>query len=97
MSGERQRGQRSLLERMVGRPMPWLAWAWVVIAALWVIIAFTDPSGFHTIIAVVWVLLAGAQIAAWLYSRKKTRAAAAAAVAAQAEADQDLSRDSATH
>ncbi|WIE80928.1 hypothetical protein [Curtobacterium sp. MCSS17_016] len=79
--------QRSALERLVGRPLPWLAWAWGALALVWIISAVADPSGFHTFMAIAWGILAALQIAGVVYTKRKARAAAA----------QDPSRDSATH
>ena len=44
--------QRSLLERLIGKPLPWLAWTWVALAAVWITLAIVDPSGLHTFMAI---------------------------------------------
>lgn len=65
--------QRSLLERLVGKPLPWLAWAWVVLAAVWIILAFIDPSGFHTFMAIAWTILAAVQLISVQLARRQER------------------------
>jgi len=77
--------QRSLLERLLGKPLPWLAWAWAALALVWIVRAVVDPSGFHTFMAVTWSLLAAAQLASVAHARRLERRARAA------EAD-DLAR-----
>lgn len=54
--------QRSLLERIVGRPLPWIVWAWAVLAAIWIVVAVVEPSGFHTFMAIAWSILAIVQL-----------------------------------
>lgn len=70
--------QRSLLERFVGKPLPWLAWVWAALAVVWIFTAVVDPSGFHTFMAVVWSLLAVAQVAAAIHAGRQARSAARA-------------------
>lgn len=65
--------RRSLLERLVGRPLPWLVWAWVVLAAVWIVLAFADPSALHTALAIVWTLLAAVQFGAAHYRHREHR------------------------
>jgi hypothetical protein len=80
--------QRTLLEWFVGKPLPWIAWAWSALALVWIVLAFTDPSGLHTFMAIAWSILAAVQIANVLYARRRRARDAFA---------QDPSRDSATH
>jgi len=61
---------------------------WAVIAIIWNLLAFVDPSSFHTTMAVVWSILAAVQIGSIAYTRRRAQAAAAG---------QEASRDSATH
>jgi len=65
--------QRTLLERMIGRPLPWLAWAWVVLALIWLVLAIVEPSGFHTTMAIVWIILAALQVASVSFTRRQER------------------------
>ncbi|WP_144763936.1 hypothetical protein [Curtobacterium sp. 9128] len=69
--GEMQ--QRSLLERLVGRPLPWVAWAWLVLAVVWVVFAIVEPSGFHTTMAISWTVLAAVQFCALWFGRRPRR------------------------
>lgn len=63
--------RRSLLERLVGRPLPWLVWAWVVLAAIWIFLAFAEPSGLHTFLAIAWAVLAAVQLGTAYYRRRQ--------------------------
>ncbi|WP_148071094.1 hypothetical protein [Curtobacterium sp. PhB115] len=65
--------QRSILERLVGKPLPWLGWAWVVLAAIWLVLAFVDPSGFHTTMAITWTILAAVQLGSVHLARRQER------------------------
>ncbi|MBB1197624.1 hypothetical protein [Curtobacterium flaccumfaciens] len=65
--------QRTLLERMIGRPLPWLAWAWVVLALIWLVLAIVEPSGFHTTMAIAWIILAALQLASVSFARRQER------------------------
>lgn len=65
--------QRTLLERMIGRPLPWLAWTWVVLALIWLVLAIVEPSGFHTTMAIVWIILAALQLAPVSFTRRQER------------------------
>lgn len=87
MSGEQQ---RSLTEWLIGRPRAWVVWAYAAIALIWAVLAFTEPSGFHTFVAITWTLLAAAQAAGYLVARRR-------ASEPTSPAAQDPSRDSATH
>jgi hypothetical protein len=65
--------RRSLLERLVGRPLPWLVWTWVALAGVWIVLAFVDPSALHTALAIAWTLLAAVQLGAAHYRRHEHR------------------------
>ena len=65
--------RRSLLERLVGKPLPWVVWAWAVLAVIWTVLAIIDPSGLHTFMAIVWTILAAIQISAAYYGRRQER------------------------
>lgn len=65
--------RRSLLERLVGRPLPWLVWAWAVLAVIWIVIDFVEPSAFHTFMAIAWTVLAAAQLGTAYYARRQRR------------------------
>ncbi|WP_412168292.1 hypothetical protein ACLUS2_003105 [Curtobacterium flaccumfaciens pv. flaccumfaciens] len=65
--------QRTLLERMIGKPLPWLAWAWAVLALIWLVLAIVDPSGFHTFMAIVWIILAALQVTSVSFARRQER------------------------
>ncbi len=56
--------RRSILERIVGKPLPWLAWTWAALAVIWIVLAIVDPSGFHTFMAITWSVLAIVQLSA---------------------------------
>lgn len=63
--------RRSILERIVGKPLPWLAWTWAALAVIWIVLAIVDPSGFHTFMAIAWSVLAIVQLSAAYYARKQ--------------------------
>lgn len=63
--------RRSVLERIIGRPLPWLAWVWAALAGIWIILAIVDPSRFHTFMAITWSILATVQLGASYYARRK--------------------------
>lgn len=63
--------RRSVLERIVGKPLPWLAWAWAALAVIWIVLAIVDPSRFRTFMAITWSVLAIVQLGASLYARRK--------------------------
>ncbi|PYY55164.1 hypothetical protein DEJ17_13190 [Curtobacterium sp. MCSS17_011] len=65
--------QRTLLERLIGKPLSWLAWAWVVLALIWLVLAIVEPSGFHTFMAIVWIVLAALQLASVSFARRQER------------------------
>lgn len=65
--------QRTLLERLIGKPLPWLAWAWVVLALIWLVLAIVEPSGFHTFMAIVWIILAALQLWSVSFARRQER------------------------
>ena len=65
--------QRSLLERLVGRPLPWLVWAWAVLAVIWIVLAIAEPSGSHTFMACTWTILAAVQLGSAYYARHQER------------------------
>ncbi|MCS6582305.1 hypothetical protein [Curtobacterium citreum] len=65
--------RRSLLERLIGKPLPWLAWGWAVIALVWLVLAVVEPSRFHTQMAVLWIILAAVQIGSVSYARAQAR------------------------
>jgi Na+/melibiose symporter-like transporter len=65
--------RRSLLERLAGRPLPWLIWAWVVLAVIWIVLAFAEPSGLHTFLAIAWTVLAAVQLGMAYYRRRQER------------------------
>lgn len=65
--------QRSLLERLVGRSLPWLVWAWAVLAVIWIVLAIIEPSGLHTFMAVAWTILAAVQLGSAYYARRQER------------------------
>lgn len=71
--------RRSLLERLIGKPLPWLVWGWAVIALAWLVLAVVEPSRFHTEMAVLWGILVAVQIGSVLvaraHSRKRARGA----------------------
>ncbi|MBF4597714.1 hypothetical protein ITJ50_12020 [Curtobacterium sp. VKM Ac-2889] len=71
--------RRSLLERLIGKPLPWLVWGWAVIALVWLVLAVVEPSRFHTEMAVLWGILVAVQIGSVLvaraHSRKRARGA----------------------
>ncbi|OII13933.1 hypothetical protein [Curtobacterium sp. MCBA15_008] len=68
--------RRSVLERLVGKPLPWIAWTWAALAVIWIILAIVDPSGFHTFMAITWSILAALQLSANHYARKQERSRA---------------------
>lgn len=61
--------RRSLLERLIGKPLPWLVWGWAVIALVWLVLAVVEPSRFHTEMAVLWGILVAVQIGSVLVAR----------------------------
>jgi hypothetical protein len=65
--------QRSLLERLVGKPRPWVVWAYAGLAVIWDLLAIVDPSTLHTFMAIVWTILAGLQIGSAYYVRRQER------------------------
>lgn len=69
--------RRSLLERLIGKPLPWLVWGWAVIALVWLVLAVVEPSRFHTEMAVLWGILVAVQIGSVVvvraHSRKRAR------------------------
>jgi hypothetical protein len=65
--------RRSLLERLVGRPLPWVVWVYAGLAVVWVVLAVIEPSGFHTLMAIVWPILAAIQISSAWYVRRQDR------------------------
>ncbi|ROQ18174.1 MULTISPECIES: hypothetical protein [unclassified Curtobacterium] len=65
--------QRSLLERLVGKPLPWLVWAWAVLAVIWIVIAIMEPTGLHIFVAVAWTALAAVQLLSAYYARRHER------------------------
>ena len=65
--------QRSLLERLVGRPLPWLVWAWAVLAVIWIVLAIAEPSGIHIFMACAWTVLAAIQLVSAYYGRRQER------------------------
>ncbi|MCS6553999.1 hypothetical protein [Curtobacterium flaccumfaciens] len=65
--------RRSLLERLIGKPLPWLVWVWAVIALLWLVLAVVEPSRFHTQMAVLWIILSAVQIGSVSYARAQAR------------------------
>ncbi|MCS6575409.1 hypothetical protein NYS52_12795 [Curtobacterium flaccumfaciens pv. flaccumfaciens] len=71
--------RRTLLERLIGKPLPWLVWGWAVIALVWLVLAVVEPSRFHTEMAVLWGILVAVQIGSVLvaraHSRKRARGA----------------------
>lgn len=54
MTEDRQR-RRSTAETLFGRPKPWLAWVWLAVGVLWLVVAITDPSVFRYVAAAVWL------------------------------------------
>jgi hypothetical protein len=65
--------RRSLLERLVGRPLPWVVWVYAGLAVVWVVLAVIEPSGLHTFMAIVWPILAAIQISSAWYVRRQER------------------------
>ncbi|WP_267423616.1 MULTISPECIES: hypothetical protein [unclassified Curtobacterium] len=65
--------ERSVLERMIGRPLPWLAWAWAALAVVWIVLAVVEPSGFHTFMAIAWTVLAAVQLGSVAFARRQER------------------------
>jgi hypothetical protein len=65
--------QRSLLERLIGKPLPWVAWAWAALAGVWIILTIVDPTGFHILMAIAWSVLAAIQLGAASYARRQER------------------------
>lgn len=65
--------QRSLLERLVGKPLPWLVWAWAVLAVTWIVLAIIEPSRSHTLMACAWTILAAVQLGSTYYARRQQR------------------------
>lgn len=63
--------RRSILERLIGKPLPWLAWVWVALAAVWITLAIVDPSGLHTFMAIAWSVLAAVQLGSTYYARRQ--------------------------
>ncbi|MBT1544864.1 hypothetical protein [Curtobacterium aurantiacum] len=72
--------RRSLLERLIGKPLPWLVWVWAVIALVWLVLAVVEPSRFHTQMAVIWIILAAVQIGSVSFARAQARKRARSAV-----------------
>lgn len=68
-----QTTRRSLLERLIGRPLPWVVWAWAALAAIWIILDMVEPSGFRTFMAIAWSVLAAIQLGAAYYARRQER------------------------
>jgi hypothetical protein len=71
--------RRSLLERLVGKPLPWVVWAWAVLAAFWIIVDIVEPSGFRTFMAIAWSILAAIQLVGTYSARRQERRRARAA------------------
>jgi glucose-6-phosphate-specific signal transduction histidine kinase len=65
--------QRSLVEKIFGRPRTWAVWAWAALAVVWIVLALVDPSGFHTVMAIAWSVLAAVQLAATFVARRQDR------------------------
>lgn len=65
--------QRSVLERLFGKPNRWLAWTWAALAVIWIVLAVVDPSGFHTFMAITWSVLAAIQLIATYAARRQER------------------------
>ncbi|PYY61396.1 hypothetical protein DEJ17_04575 [Curtobacterium sp. MCSS17_011] len=65
--------RRTALERLIGKPRPWVVWAWAALATVWIIFAIIDPSGFHTFMAISWSVLAAIQLGAAYYARRQER------------------------
>ncbi|WP_146242638.1 hypothetical protein [Curtobacterium sp. MCPF17_047] len=63
--------QRSLLERFFGKPLPWVAWVWAALAAVWIFFAVVAPSNFHTFMAIAWSVLAVIQLGAAYHARRQ--------------------------
>lgn len=65
--------RRSLLERFIGKPLPWVVWTWAALAAVWIVLAIVDPSGFRTFMAITWSILAAVQLGGAYYARRQQR------------------------
>jgi hypothetical protein len=65
--------QRSLVEKIFGRPRAWVVWAWTALAVVWIVLALVDPSGFHTFMAIAWSVLAAVQLGASFSARRRDR------------------------
>jgi membrane protein implicated in regulation of membrane protease activity len=68
--------QRSVLERLIGKSLPWVAWAWGTLALVWIILAIIGPSGFHTFMAIAWTILAALQVGSAFSARRQERSRA---------------------
>lgn len=65
--------QRSLLERLIGKPLPWLAWTWAGLAVVWIVLTVVDPTGFHVLMAIAWSALAAIRLGGLYYARRLER------------------------
>lgn len=65
--------QRSLLERLIGKPLPWLAWTWAGLAVVWIVLTVVDPTDFHVLVAIVWSVLAVIRLGGVYYARRQER------------------------
>ncbi|MBF4606665.1 hypothetical protein [Curtobacterium sp. VKM Ac-1393] len=65
--------QRSLLERLIGKPLPWLAWTWAGLAVVWIVLTVVDPTDFHVPVAIVWSVLAVIRLGGVYNARRQER------------------------
>jgi len=63
--------RRSLLERLIGMPLSWLASVWVALAAVWIGLAIVDWSRLHTFTAIALSVLAALQLGSTYYARRQ--------------------------
>ncbi|WP_131847752.1 MULTISPECIES: hypothetical protein [unclassified Curtobacterium] len=84
--------QRSVIERFLGRPKPWIGWVWVALSVCWFVLAVIDPSPFRFFIAATWLLVGVLNlVGAYAYRRRVQRNETAA------EPTRASSSDSTTH
>jgi len=65
--------QRSVLERLIRKPLPWLAWTWAGLAVVWIVLTVVDPAGFHVLMAITWSVLAVIRLGGDYYARRQER------------------------
>jgi len=63
-------GAQALWRSIVGRPWVWQAVGWLVIGAVWIVLAIGGHEAWRWVVGVAWIVLGGLMLAVAVWDRR---------------------------